>query len=166
MNTRRIALSVLFIAGIGSGCGLQAQTPAEQGLSAQVASLRAQLNALSAEVVELRLELQRQQIAKVKTEISRTEDDRAIIEQEQQIIQEETEDLSRQLADPLISPDQMADLRKALHSRISAGAADLRSQLDEVRDREHALASRLTAAKQQHAQTLRLREQLIQSNAR
>ena len=48
------------------------------------------------------------------------------------------EDLSRRLADPLTAPDEIADLRDALLSRVSAGTDDLRRQLYEVRSREHA----------------------------
>jgi chromosome segregation ATPase len=159
---QRTILSGLLLAG----WSLQAQTPDGPEVPAQLASLRAHIQALSAEVAELRLEIQRQQIANLKTEISRAEGERAILEQEQQIAQDEMEDLSRRLADPLTAPDEIADLRDALHSRVSAGTDDLRRQFDEVRSREHTLATRLTAAREQHAQTLRLRERLAGSNAR
>jgi chromosome segregation ATPase len=153
---QRTILSGLLLAG----WNLQGQTSAARDVTAQLASLRALIQALSAEVAGLRLEIQRQKIADLQTEISRAEGERAILEQEQQIVQEETADLSKRLADPLTAPDEIADLREALHSRVSAGTDDLRRQLDEVRSREHTLAIRLTAVRKQHAQTLQLRERL------
>jgi hypothetical protein len=159
---QRTILSGLLLAG----WSLQAQTRGEHEVPAQLASLWAHIQALRTEVAELRLEIQRQQIANLTTEISRAEGERAILEQEQQIVQEETEDLSRRLADPLTVPDEIAELRDALHSRVSEGTDDLRRQLDEVRSREHILATRLTATREQHSQTLQLRERLAGSNAR